>query len=247
MKLTKRDLQRYGRQILIEGFDKEGQLKLKSSTVGILGCGGLGTATSIYLTAAGIGRLIIVDSDVPDITNLNRQITHYEYDVEKNRNKAISTKEKLSAFNSDIKIETYTKNVNEKNIDKVFKNADLIVDCLDNFEDRYMLNSYCVRNCKPLVHAAVYGFYGQLTTIVPKKTACLKCIFPSPPPQIEIFPIIGVTAGLFGILEANEVIKYLTGVGKFLFNEMMLIDLSENEINKIKTERDKKCPICSIL
>jgi len=245
MRLTKRDLQRYSRQILIDGFGKEGQLKLKGSTVGILGCGGLGTAASIYLTAAGVGRLILADSDKPDITNLNRQITHYEYDVEHNRNKAISTKEKLSEFNSDIKIENYTKNVNEENIDRVFEKADLIVDCLDNFEDRYMLNSYCVRSIKPLVHAAVYGFYGQLTTIVPKKTACLKCIFPTPPPQIEIFPIMGVTAGLFGILEANEAIKYLTGVGKFLFNEMILIDLSENEINKIKTERNKNCPICS--
>ena len=245
IRLTKRDLQRYSRQILIDGFGKEGQLKLKNSTVGMLGCGGLGTAASIYLTAAGVGRLILADSDKPDITNLNRQITHYEYDVEHNRNKAISTKEKLSEFNSDIKIENYTKNVNEENIDRVFEKADLIVDCLDNFEDRYMLNSYCVRSIKPLVHAAVYGFYGQLTTIVPKKTACLKCIFPTPPPQIEIFPIMGVTAGLFGILEANEAIKYLTGVGKFLFNEMILIDLSENEINKIKTERNKNCPICS--
>ncbi len=245
MKLTEQDLQRYSRQILIDGFGKEGQLKLKNSTVGMLGCGGLGTATSIYLAAAGVGRLILADSDKPDITNLNRQITHYEYDIKNKRNKADSTKEKLSEFNSDIEIETYTKNVNEENIEKVFEKADLIVDCLDNFEDRYMLNSYCVRTNKPLIHAAVYGFYGQLTIIVPEKTACLKCIFPSPPPQIKIFPIIGVTAGLFGILEANEVIKYITGVGKSLFNKMMLIDLSENEVNMIKTERDKKCPICS--
>ncbi len=245
MKLTKIDLQRYSREILIDGFGEKGQLKLKSSTVGMLGCGGLGSAVSIYLTAAGVGKLIIADSDVVDITNLNRQVTHYECDVENKRNKALSEQEKLSAFNSDIKIETYTKNVNERNIDEVFKKTDLIVDCLDNFEDRYMLNSYCVRTNKPLVHAAVYGFYGQITTIIPKKTACLKCIFPSPPPQIKVFPIIGVTAGLFGILEASEVIKYLTGVGNYLFNEMMLIDLSENEINKIRTERDKNCPICS--
>jgi len=245
MKLIKRDLQRYSRQILIDRFGEKGQLKLKSSTVGILGCGGLGSAVSIYLTAAGVGKLIIADSDVVDITNLNRQVTHYEYDVENKRNKAVSEQEKLSAFNSDIKIETYTKNVNEKNIDEVFRKTDLIVDCLDNFEDRYMLNSYCVRAGKPLIHAAVYGFYGQITTIIPKKTACLKCIFPSPPPQIKVFPIIGVTTGLFGILEASEAIKYLTGVGNYLFNEMMLIDLSENEINKIRTERDKNCPICS--
>ncbi len=245
MKLTKRDLQRYSRQILIDGFGKKGQLKLKSSTVGILGCGGLGSAVSIYLTAAGVGKIIIADSDIVDITNLNRQITHYEYDIEKIRNKAISTMEKLSMFNSDIKVETYTKKIDEKNIDEVFRKADLIVDCLDNFEDRYLLNTYCIRSNKTFVHAAVYGFYGQLTTIIPKKTACLKCIFPSTPPQIKVFPIIGVTAGLFGILEATEVIKYLTGVGEFLFNEMMLIDLSENEINKIKMERNKNCPICS--
>jgi len=127
MKLTEQDLQRYSRQILIDGFGKEGQLKLKNSTVGMLGCGGLGTATSIYLAAAGVGRLILADSDKPDITNLNRQITHYEYDIKNKRNKADSTKEKLSEFNSDIEIETYTKNVNEENIEKVFEKADLIV------------------------------------------------------------------------------------------------------------------------
>lgn len=245
MKLTKIDLQRYSRQILIDGFGEKGQFKLKNSTVGISGCGGLGSAVSIYLTAAGVGKLIIADSDIVDITNLNRQVTHSEYDVKNKRNKAISEQEKLSAFNSDVKIETYINNVNEKNIDEVFKKADLIVDCLDNFDDRYMLNLYCVKTGKPLVHAAVYGFYGQITTIIPRKTACLKCIFPSPPPQIKIFPIIGVTTGLFGILEASEVIKYLTDVGNYLFNEMMLIDLSENEINKIRTKRDKNCPICS--
>jgi molybdopterin/thiamine biosynthesis adenylyltransferase len=242
MTLTDRGLERYSRQILLDGIGRKGQKKLKSATVGVVGAGGLGTAASLYLVAAGIGKLAIADCQVPELSNLNRQILHWEEDVGRT-NKAESIKEKLSSLNSDIEIEAIAKKITAENI-AILRDADIIVDCLDNFSTRYILNEFCVKNRKPLVHAAVEGFYGQVTTIIPSKTPCLKCIFPKIIDK-ERFPIIGVTAGLFGILEANEVVKLITGAGEVLAGKLLFYNLLSNDFDIVEVKKSKKCEVCA--
>jgi molybdopterin/thiamine biosynthesis adenylyltransferase len=223
--LTERELERYDRQIMI--FDKEGQEKLKEAKVAIIGLGGLGSPVAYYLAAAGIGNLLLVDEQIPELSNLNRQILHWEEDVGK-RPKTESAKWKLERFNSGIKIETYTGKITKENIDEVLKGVDIVVDCLDNFETRYLLDEYIHQRKIPLVHGAVEGMYGQVTTIVPGLTKSLREIFPSAREEDEKFPIIGATAGVVGSIQAMEVIKLLTGVGEPLLNKLLLIDLALN-------------------
>lgn len=242
MTLTNRDLERYDRQILLDNIGREGQEKLKNATVGLIGAGGLGAAASLYLAAAGIGRLVIVDCQVPELSNLNRQILHWEEDIGRT-NKAESIKEKLSSQNSDIEIETITERITDQNI-SMFDDVGVMVDCLDNFSTRYILNEFCVKNRKPLIHAAVEGFYGQLTTIIPSRTPCLNCIFPKMSDK-KTFPIIGVTAGLFGILEANEAIKLITGTGEVLAGKLLFYDLLSNNFDIVEVKKSEKCEVCA--
>ncbi len=241
MTLTDRDLERYSRQILLDNIGREGQEKLKNATVALLGAGGLGTTASLYIMAAGVGKLIIADCDVPDLSNLNRQMLHWEKDLGRT-NKAESFAEKLSSQNSDIEIEIITEKITDQNI-SMFDDVDVMVDCLDNFNTRYLLNEFCVKNRKPLIHAAVEGFYGQLTTIIPPKTPCLNCIF-SGIVDKKIFPIIGVTAGLFGILEANETIKLITGAGEVLAGKLLFYDLLYNNFDIVEIKKSEKCKVC---
>jgi len=240
--LTDRDVERYDRQILLDHIGRKGQEKLKKARVAIVGAGGLGTAASLYLAAAGIGKITIIDCQVPELSNLNRQVLHWECNIGK-MNKAESAKEKLLSLNSDIKIDAFAKKITTENID-VLKDANIIVDCLDNFSTRYTLNEFCVKNQKPLVHAAVEGFYGQLTTIIPSKTPCLKCIFPKMTDK-EIFPIMGVTTGLFGALETNEVIKLITGAGEVLAGKLLFYDLLSNSFDIIEIKKNEKCEVCA--
>ncbi|MEA1963513.1 MAG: ThiF family adenylyltransferase [Candidatus Aerophobetes bacterium] len=241
--LNEKELIRYDRQIMI--FGKNAQEKLKKAKVATVGIGGLGSAISIYLTAAGVGHLLLIDEQKPELSNLNRQILYGEEDVEK-RAKTISAKEKLNQLNSEVKIETYSKRISRENIEDLLDDVDIVVDALDNFETRYLLNEFCVKGRMPLVHAAVEGFHGQITTIIPGKTPCLRCLFPNPPREIK-FPIIGVTAGFFGILEANEVLKLITGYGNNLIGKLFIYDLSRNEGEWIDIRPNPSCPLCSNL
>ncbi|MCD6472833.1 ThiF family adenylyltransferase [Candidatus Aerophobetes bacterium] len=239
--LSERELIRYDRQIMI--FGKNAQEKLKKAKVAIAGIGGLGSPVSIYLTAAGIGHLLLIDEQKPELSNLNRQIVHGEEDVEK-KTKTLSAKEKLNQLNSEVKIETYSKRISRENIEELLNGVNIVVDALDNFETRYLLNEFCVKSGIPLIHSAVEGLYGQITTIIPGKTPCLKCLFPNPPKKIK-FPIIGVTAGFFGVLEANEVLKLITGYGNNLIGKLFIYDLSRNEGEWIDVKPNPSCPVCS--
>ncbi|MFQ6066192.1 MAG: ThiF family adenylyltransferase [bacterium] len=239
--LNQKELKRYDRQIMI--FGKKAQEKLKKAKVAIVGLGGLGSPIGIYLTAAGVGYLLLIDEQKPELSNLNRQILHGEEDLNK-KAKSVSAKEKLKQLNSQTKIKTWAKRISRKNIEDLLDEVDIAVDALDNFETRYLLNEFCVNHRKPFIHAAVEGFYGQITTIVPGRTACLNCIFPNPPPKIK-FPIIGVTAGLFGVLEANEVIKLITGYGDTLMGKLFTYDLRDNEAECIDVKPNPSCPVCS--
>ncbi|MDI3476077.1 MAG: molybdopterin-synthase adenylyltransferase [Thermococcaceae archaeon] len=223
--LSEREIERYDRQIMI--FGKEGQEKLKGAKVAVVGVGGLGSPVAYYLAAAGVGTLLLVDEQRPELSNLNRQILHWEEDVGE-RPKPESARWKLERFNSDIKIETFSGRLTEENVEEVLKGVDVVVDCLDNFETRYLLDDYVHRKKIPLVHGAVEGMHGQITTIVPGLTKSLKELFPKVKEKEEKFPIIGATAGVVGSIQAMEVIKLLTGIGEPLINKLLLIDLALN-------------------
>ncbi len=238
--LTPRDLIRYNRQLLMIG--EEGQEKLKRASVAIVGIGGLGSPVAFYLAGAGVGRLILIDSERPELSNLNRQILHWEGDF--SHTKAQSAAEKLRKFNSDIIIEPKSVRISEENVSEILREVDVVVDGLDNYETRYLLNEYCVMEGIPLVHAAVRGLVGQATTILPPKSPCLKCIIPEPPKPEEKFPILGATAGALGCIEALETIKLITGIGRPLVGRFLIVDLEEMSFNVIETKKRPDCSVC---
>jgi molybdopterin/thiamine biosynthesis adenylyltransferase len=243
--LSLRDKDRYRRQLIIEGFGEEAQLKLKKATVGILGVGGLGSPATMYLAAAGVGRILLVDDQVPEMSNLNRQVLHWLRDVSASRLKVESAAWKIKEMNEEVQVLERCERVTKESISNVLGDAEVILDCTDNFETRYALNSFCVEERRPFIHAGVDGMHGQITTIVPGETPCLKCLFPKPPPKKEELPILGAVAGVFGSMQAAEAIKLITGVGEALKGQMVIGDLRTNVWDRVNVERDTKCPICS--
>ena len=237
--LTKDELKRYERQISI--FGEEGQRKLKKAKVFIAGAGGLGSSISIYLTVAGIGKLRMVDNDIVALENLNRQILHRDNDIGKK--KLESAEEKLKKMNSNVEVEVILETINIGNIDELVGDFDMIVDAMDNFATRYVLNKTALMRKIPLFHGAVHGFYGQATTIIPGKTACLRCIFPEvPPPTVP--PVVGVTPGVVGCIQATEVIKYVLGIGDLLENRLLLWDGLNAVMDEVLLEKNPRCEDC---
>lgn len=218
-----------------------GQEKLKAARVLIAGAGGLGTVISLYLAAAGVGTLRVVDCDVVEASNLNRQILHWGGDI--GRPKTASVSEKLADLNSLIRVEEVAGRIDETSIDAITEDCDLIVDAMDNFPTRYLLNQTALRKGIPFIHGAVRGLYGQATTVLPGKTPCLRCIFPGSPPR-EIFPIIGATCGVIGSIEATEVIKLLTGRGEPLAGRLFIWDGMAASADSLVVERNPACPDC---
>ncbi len=237
--ITEEEHKRYHRQILMLG--EAGQERLKAARVLIAGAGGLGTVISVYLAAAGVGTLRIVDCDVVEASNLNRQILHWGGDL--GRPKTASMSEKLAALNSLIRVEEVAGRIDETSIDAIAGDCDLIVDAMDNFKTRYLLNRTALRKGIPFIHGAVRGLYGQATTVLPGKTPCLRCIFPGSPPP-EIFPIIGATCGVIGSIEATEAIKLLTGRGEPLAGRLLIWDGMAASADSIVVERNPACPDC---
>jgi molybdopterin/thiamine biosynthesis adenylyltransferase len=236
---SERELERYKRQLLL--FGDEGQERLKKAHIFIAGAGGLGSPVSLYLAVAGIGTITIVDMDTVDQTNLNRQILHFDRDI--GRKKAVSAEEKLTAINPDIRINAIATRIDETSAVRLVGNADGIVDAMDNYPTRYLLNDMAIKKNIPLFHGAIRGFYGQATTIIPGKTPCLKCIFPKAPPK-EVFPVVGVTAGVIGTVQATEVIKYFLGSGDLLTNRLFIWDGMAGRAEEIYAERIPSCPAC---
>lgn len=241
-RLSKKELERYGRQIIIPGFGKKGQLKLKRAHVFVAGLGGLGSPSCIYLVAAGVGHLTIIDEQRVDMTNLNRQILHLELDV--GRSKAGSAVEKLYAINPNVKVDSMLKRITPENAGKLIKGADVVVDGVDNYPIRYLLNEACVRNRIPFVHGGVEGLVGQLMTIVPGKTPCLKCLVPQESPKKEIFPVLGATPGVIGCLQAMEVIKLITGVGEPLVGRLLIFNGASMTFEEMEIKQNPRCPVC---
>ena len=240
--LTDYDLTRYNRQIML--FGEEAQQRLKGAKVFVAGAGGLGCPLATYLAVAGIGHIRLVDSDEVELSNLNRQILHWDED--EGSRKVESALAKLRRMNPSITIEAPFEHIDEGNVETLVSDADAIVDCMDNFPTRYLLTGAAIQRRIPLFHAAVYGMEARVSTIVPGETACLRCLFPTAPPA-ETFPVLGSAPGLAATIQAMEVIKYFAGYGKLLKNRMLVFDGEMSRFIDLTLQRDLGCPDCGSL
>jgi molybdopterin/thiamine biosynthesis adenylyltransferase len=239
--LTAGERERYNRQLILPGWGEETQERLKRATVFIAGAGGLGSPVGLYLAAAGIGTLRICDSEAVELTNLNRQILHTDRDL--GRPKVRSARRTLGRVNPFVRIVPLQAVMSESTIEELVGDAGLLVDCLDNFETRLVLNAFAVRRGLPLIHAGVTGYCGQITFLHPPGTACLACLVPQAPPK-ETFPILGATAGMLGCLEALEALKYLAAQGSLLRGRLLFCDGAGMQFQEVAIQKDPRCPVC---
>lgn len=237
--LSDAEIKRYSRQIRI--FSEEGQERLKRMRVFIAGAGGLGSVISLYLAASGFGRIRIADCDSVELSNLNRQILHRSSDL--GRSKAQSAQEALRDINPEVEVEALQERISPESIDSLLQGCDMIMDGMDNFSTRYLLNHAALQRKVPLFHGAISGFQGQATTIVPGRTACLRCIFPRAPPA-EKSPALGSTCGVIGSIQVNEAIKFALGRGELLENRLLLWDGLSSTLEEISCDRNMSCPDC---
>ncbi|HZP72217.1 MAG TPA: molybdopterin-synthase adenylyltransferase MoeB [Gaiellaceae bacterium] len=239
---------RYSRHLLIPEIGEEGQLKLLDSRILLIGAGGLGSPASLYLAAAGIGTLGIVDADIVDETNLQRQIAHSLDTL--GAPKVDSAKRAINALNPDVNVVTYRERLTSENIDRILDDGwDVIVDGADNFPTRYLVNDASVWHDIPVVHGSIYRFEGQATVFKPHAGPCYRCLFPEPPPP-ELAPscseggVLGVLPGIVGSLQTNEAIKLAAGIGEPLVGRLLLFDALATEFNEVRIERRADCPVC---
>lgn len=244
MQLTEGDRIRYGRQLLVEGWGIQAQERLQGARVFVAGAGGLGSPVSIYLAVAGVGEITICDADKVELSNLNRQILHPDDRI--GAWKAESAALTLRALNPTTTICAKTDYISEHNVARVVGAPDIVVDCLDNYETRYLLNAYCLERGIPLVHGAIRSLMGQVSFFSPPETPCLRCIFPQPPPK-EVFPVVGSTPGVIGCIQATEALKYLTGLGATLKGRLLIYEGEEMLFTTILAKRAASCPDCGRL
>lgn len=240
-------IERYSRQIILPEVGGAGQKKLLKAKVLIIGCGGLGSPCAYYLAGAGVGKIGLVDSDKVELNNLQRQILHFTPDVGKT--KVNSAKEKLSSLNPDIQIIPYHLRLTSENILDIIKDYDIIVDGSDNFPTRYLVNDACVLLNKPFSYAGILRFEGQAITILPHQGPCYRCLFPEPPPpgtvpSCQEAGILGVVAGILGIIQATEVLKYILGKGELLVGKLLVFNALELSFRKLNIQRNNNCPVC---
>ncbi len=245
--LSRAQIDRYSRHLLIPEVGLDGQKKLLNSSVLLIGAGGLGSPAAYYLAAAGVGRLGIVDSDVVDTTNLQRQILHDTSRV--GMPKVESARETLTKLNPDVTIVGYQERLTSANIDRILPEYDVVVDGADNFPTRYLVNDASIKHRKPVVHGSIFRFEGQLTVFAPFEGPCYRCLFHEPPPP-ELAPscaeagVLGVLPGIIGSLQANEALKLLLGVGEPLVGRLLLFDALDASFREVRLRRDPRCPAC---
>lgn len=242
--LTENELVRYDRQMLVRGIGEEGQRKLKAAKVVIAGSGGLGTPAALYLAAAGIGTIRLIDGDEVELSNLNRQVLHWNKDI--GRRKTDSITEKLRQLNESIEIDPVPDLITEANVCELVSGFTLVLDGTDNLETRFLLNTAAIKEGIPFVHGAVYGFEGRVSTILPGKTPCLGCVYRGPIPK-QKSPIIGVTAAVVGSLQATEAIKYILGLGQLLTNQLLVYNGLKMRFATLSIKKDPNCRYCSQL
>ncbi len=245
--LSEAQAKRYSRHLLVPEVGEEGQLKLLDARVLLIGAGGLGSPAGYYLAAAGVGTIGIIDADVVDESNLQRQILHNTKRI--GQYKAESARETIEALNPDVKVITHIERLDETNVARIVADYDVIVDGTDNFPTRYLLNDAALMANKPVVHGSVFRFEGQLTVFKPYEGPCYRCLYPEPPP-IALAPscaeagVLGVLPGIIGLLQATETVKLVLGIGDPLVGRLMTYDALAGEFNELRLFRDPKCPAC---
>ncbi len=245
--LSEEQNKRYSRHLLVPEVGEQGQFKLLDSRVLLIGAGGLGSPAAYYLAAAGVGTLGIIDADVVEESNLQRQILHNTQRV--GQYKAESARETIEALNPDVKVVTYIERLDETNVGRIIADYDVIIDGTDNFPTRYLLNDAALLARKPVVHGSVFRFEGQLTVFKPYEGPCYRCLYPEPPPM-ALAPscaeagVLGVLPGVIGLLQATETIKLLLGIGEPVVGRLMTYDALAGEFSELRLYRDPNCPAC---
>ncbi len=245
--MTDAQAKRYSRHTLIPEVGEQGQFKLLDSRVLLIGAGGLGSPAAYYLAAAGVGTLGIIDADVVDDSNLQRQILHNTSRI--GQYKAESARQTLTELNPDVKVNTYIERLDEENVHRIIADYDVIVDGTDNFPTRYLLNDAAIMANKPVVHGSVFRFEGQLTIFKPYEGPCYRCLYPEPPPP-ALAPscaeagVLGVLPGIIGLLQATETIKLLLNLGDPMVGRLLTYDALAGEFNELRLYRDPNCPAC---
>lgn len=245
--LSEEQSERYSRHILIPEVGVQGQRKLLDAKVLLIGAGGLGSPAALYLAAAGVGTLGIVDDDVVDASNLQRQVVHTTARI--GQPKVDSARETVSSLNPDVEVVGHNTRLAAENVVEIIQDYDIVLDGADNFPTRYLLNDASVLEGKPVVHSSILGFDGQLTVFVPREGPCYRCLYPKPPPA-ELAPscaangVLGVLPGIMGLLQANEVVKLVIGVGEPLVGRLLLFEALTTRFTELKIRRDPDCPVC---
>lgn len=245
--LKEEQIERYQRHIALKEVGGKGQQKLLDGRVLIIGAGGLGAPAALYLAAAGVGTIGLVDADAVDLTNLQRQVIHFTPDIGKA--KVVSAREKMAAINPGVKVNTYEEWAHAGNIMGIIRGYDFVIDGTDNFAAKFLINDACVLAGIPYSHAGILRFDGQTITVKPGESACYRCIFPGPPPKNAIptcsqAGVIGVLPGVLGIIQATEAIKFLLGKGELLTGRMLIYNALEMSFMEVQISRNPKCPLC---
>jgi molybdopterin-synthase adenylyltransferase len=239
--LTPQELERYKRQIMIRGLGQEGQEKIKEARVFLAGAGGLGSPAALYLAAAGIGAIRIVDTDTIELSNLNRQILHWTSDI--GQRKIDSAESKLRQLNPEVEIETVQTKIEAENIDELVSGCGMIVDAVDNLATRYVLNKAAQKHKIPLFHGAISGFEGRAMTVIPGSSACLMCLYRGVS-LTQKSPVIGATPGIIACIQVTEILKYISGIGQLLTNRFLVYDGLNMRFSEIAVSRDPDCQHC---
>jgi sulfur-carrier protein adenylyltransferase/sulfurtransferase len=245
--LSPEEIKRYSRHLIMPEMGMDGQRKLKTGSVLCIGAGGLGSPAAMYLAAAGIGRLGIVDFDVVDFSNLQRQLLHTTNDV--GRTKLASAKDKIVALNPHVQVDTYEEALSSENAMRLFKGYDVILDGTDNFPTRYLVNDACVISGIPNAYGSIFRFEGQASVFATKEGPCYRCLYPEPPPP-GLVPscaeggVLGVLPGVIGVIQATESIKLITGIGEPLIGRFLIYDALKMKFRELKLKKDPECPVC---
>ena len=244
---TDEQIERYSRNILLKDIGGEGQSRLLESSVLIIGAGGLGSPAAFYLAAAGVGHIGIIDHDVVDISNLQRQILFNENSIGKSKVK--EAERTINEVNPDVKVTTYQERLSSDNIMNIIDGYDVILDGTDNFPTRYLLNDATVFRNKPVVHGSIYRFDGQVTVFYPKKGPCYRCLYPEPPPpglvpSCQEGGVLGVLPGIIGTIQTTEVMKLILGIGEPLIGKLLCFDALDMQFRTMRLRKNPRCPVC---
>ena len=247
MDFNETQLERYSRHIILADIGPEGQEKIMQSKILIIGAGGLGAPAALYLAAAGVGKLGLVDADCVELSNLQRQVIHFTADVGKQ--KVLSAKEKIEQINPEVKVITYQERILSHNIAGIIRDYDFVIDGTDNFAAKFLINDACVLAKKPFSHGGILRFDGQTFTYTPGNT-CYRCIFKAPPPANSVpscsqAGVLGAVAGMLGTIQAAEALKYALGKGELLVNRLLIFNALTMHFRSLAFKRNPKCPICS--